>query len=246
MSFAHHNIKHLSASSLALYRNQPSLWVLQYLYGVKGEVGPAAWRGSAVESGVDWAVMRPGDDFSVALAKALDRFETDAQGESSNDVEMERNSIEPMLHQAVSIMKPLGMPIARQVKIEHWIDGIEVPVIGYIDYIYEDALVDLKTTNRMPSEPRPDHTVQVAIYKAAKQRAPKLAYVTSKKAEMKTLTDEQLEQGMWTAIKSAHAVRALLSAVGSREQAAALFVPDFTSYFWNDALITEALHIWRT
>lgn len=244
-AFEKHGIKHLSASSLALYRNQPSLWVLQYLHGVKGEAGPSAWRGSAVEAGVDWAVMRPDDDFSVCFAKALERFELDALGDIGDEVTKERQAIEPILLQAVQIMRPLGMPTARQFKVEHWLDGIEVPIIGYIDYLYAEQLVDLKSTHRMPTEPRPDHAAQVTIYEEATGKTPLLAYATPKKAELKPVTPEQREEALWTIQKSATAVRAMLSIVESKEQAAALFVPDFKSFYWNDALITEALHVWR-
>jgi hypothetical protein len=244
-AFQKHGIKHLSASSLALYRNQPSLFVLQYLYGIKGDVGPSAWRGSAVEAGVDWAVMRLDDPIDVAVAKAYERFDLDAQGETSNEIEHERASLSLMVAQAVMIMRPLGMPTARQFKIEHWLDGIEVPVIGYIDYLYETSLVDLKTTNRMPSEVRPDHAVQVAIYSEATGKKPFLAYATPKKSWLAPITAEQYEQSLWTVTQSARAVRALLSSVESKEQAAALFVPDFGSFYWSEGLIREALTVWR-
>lgn len=243
--FERHGIKHLSASSLALYRNQPSLFVLQYLYGVKGEAGPAAWRGSAVEAGVDLALYWSDEGAAPTLAKALERFELDALGDMGDEVVKERQNIEPILAQAVEIMKPHGMPTARQYKIEHWLDGIEVPVIGYVDYLYPGKLIDLKTTLRMPSEPRPDHAVQVSLYHKATGREPLLAYVTPKKACVMPLTDEQITTAMWTVNQSAKAVRALLSAVESKEQAASLFVPDFSSFYWNEAMITEALHVWR-
>ena len=57
-AFERHGIKHLSASSLGLYRDQPAAWVCRYLLRVKDEAGPSAWRGSATEAGAKGKTWR--------------------------------------------------------------------------------------------------------------------------------------------------------------------------------------------
>lgn len=78
--FERHGIQHLSPSALALYRHSPALWCLRYLFGVKDEAGPYAWRGRAVEAGVDAIVMDDADDYE-AIERAKQAFETEARGE---------------------------------------------------------------------------------------------------------------------------------------------------------------------
>lgn len=237
--FAKHGISHLSASSLALYRNEPALWCLKYLFGVKDEVGPAAWRGSAVEAGIDWYLYQ-GKGF---YEKAEERFELDAQGDLSEEVEKERAALLDFLTSAVKEMFPHGRPVARQYKVEYRLEGIEVPIIGYVDYLYDDKLIDLKTTHRLPSEPRPDHACQVAVYAAATGKKPLIVYATPKKSATYEVAD--IEAALWPVIRSAHAVRALLATAKAKEDAARFFCPNLDSFYWSDATKQAALEVWR-
>ena len=41
-----------------------------------------------------------------------------------------------------------------QQKVEVQLDDLPIPIIGYIDFLFKDTIVDLKTTVRMPSKPR--------------------------------------------------------------------------------------------
>lgn len=241
--FEKHGIRHLSASSLALYRNEPALWVTRYLFGIKDSVGPAAWRGSAVEAGVDWSLMRPDDPHPVAMAKAFERFELDAQGDLSDDVAKARAEIAPILEQAVALLRPKGMPTARQLKIEYRVEGIDVPIIGYVDYVYPDELIDLKTTLRMPSEVSFDHAAQVAVYHGATGKTPWLAYATPKKAELKPVAD--LEAALWPIIRSARAVQSMLARAETKEDAAAMFCPQFDNFRWDETTIKAAKELWQ-
>lgn len=242
--FRKHGISHLSASSLALYRNEPALWCCRYLFGAKDDAGPRAWLGSAVEAGVDWALFNP-KEADGALAKARQRFELDAQGDLSDDVEKARSEIAPILENALAEIAPLGRPSARQFRVEHWIDGIEIPVVGYLDWIWPDLIVDLKTTSAMPSEPRPDHVAQMGSYWAVKKRPVRLVYVTPKKRWSRDLTEDELQQGLKTFTRTAHALRRLLSVANSKDDVASFFVPRPDYYQWSDATRAVAAGIWQ-
>jgi len=239
-----HGIRHLSASSLALYRNEPALWVLRYLHRIKDDAGPGAWRGSAVEGAVNKIIYEDCSD-DDAIEAALGAFEISAQGDLSDDVQKERAVIPDMVRQASVSFRSLGKPVATQFKVEHWIDGIEIPVLGYIDYLYEDFLIDLKTTLRMPSEPRPDHAVQVVSYSDATSKRPGLIYVTPKKTQRFNHESIDAERARWTLRRSAHAIRAMLSMTDDRHHAATLFTPNFDSYMWNETTRTAALELWK-
>lgn len=238
--FGRHGIDHLSPSSLALYRKQPSLWCLRYLHGIKDEANAAMWRGSAVEAGVDKILYEQCSD-DTAIEAALQTFELNAQGDLSDEVQKERAAIPDFVRQAGVMFRPLGVPDARQLKIEYWVDGVEVPVIGFIDYKWPEFLYDLKTTYRLPSEPRSDHAIQVSIYAEAKGVRPWLSYVTPKKGAAFPVDDR--EQALWVVKRSARAIRAMLERAADKNEAASFFAPDFESYLWNDAGKAKALEL---
>jgi PD-(D/E)XK nuclease superfamily len=242
--FARHGIDHLSASSVSLYRAQPALWILRYLFGIKDEAGAAAWRGSAVEAGIDHILYKqcPDED---AIAIALESFEMKAAGDLDEKVQKERDAIPAFVKQASKLLRPLGEPVARQFQVEQWLDGIDVPLVGYVDYMYPKQLIDLKTTMRMPSEPRKDHAAQVVSYADASGRAPALAYVTPAKGTIYANLAIDVSEARRTMLTGARAIQAMLSMVGSKEHAASLFAPDFESFYWSAITIAAAAEIWN-
>lgn len=245
VSFARHGINHLSASSLNLWKNEPALWVLRYLHGIKDDAGAAAKRGTAVEAGLDHILFSEAS-LDEATAKALDNFALNTEGEITDEIEKERAAIPDMLARAAEAVKPYGKPISRQEKIEHWVDGIDVPIIGFTDYRFPDFILDLKTTLRMPSEPRADHIVQMALYSDARSLPAFLLYTTPKKAHPYQVTEEQVKDGLWTLRRSALALKNILAFCQAKEQVAEMIVPrDMGTYLWNDTTRQAAANLWR-
>lgn len=115
--FERHGIGHLSPSSLALYRAASALWVLRYLFGVRDEEIPFAWRGKAVELAVS-AVVFDGASDEDAIEIAMAAFEGQAQGEVSADINRERNGISGIVRRAAWIFRKLGRPLGQQHRVE--------------------------------------------------------------------------------------------------------------------------------
>lgn len=225
-----------------MYAEEPAFWSMVYLHGYKDQAGAKAWRGSGVEAGLDlWLYRR---DFQEAEKAALARFETDALGELTESVDLERKSIRGYLEQACNALQHKQEPTARQLKIEYWFDGIEVPVIGYIDYEFEDEGIDLKTSKRMPSVPWPNHCRQVSLYQAARKKPYKLLYVTEKKWDLKTIKepDVHVKRLEWYA----HSIRRLLSVFPDKYDASRIFAPNFDHmFYWKEESSVElAKEIW--
>jgi hypothetical protein len=110
-----------------LDRVQESLREMQLDDELVDDEMPFAWRGKAAEAAVDAIVMRDAsDDDAVEFAMAA--FESEAGGEISPEITRERNAIAPMVRRASPVFRRLGRPIARQHRIEVWLDQIEVPV----------------------------------------------------------------------------------------------------------------------
>lgn len=236
--FSRFGIKHLSASSLGLFRDDPALWALTYLHNVRDEAGPRMWLGTAVEAGLDAHLWQSADP----LVAARKNFELDAQGDLSDECEEARAHIEPMLRRAVEAYEGLGTPDARQVKVECWLDGIDVPILGYLDHRYPDRIRDLKTTLRMPSEPRPDHAAQVAIYNHATGLPVELVYVTPK--AWKVFPVEDCEAALRPVLLSARALRNQLALCSSKEDFAAIHWPNLNGFRWGETTKAKAAEIW--
>ncbi len=244
-AFEKHGIKHLSPSSLALYRNEPAFWCGKYLLGWKDEGGPKMWVGNAVEAGLH--AFLHGHETDECRKIAMDNFELKAQGVADEEHDAAREEIPLMLAQAVTILaKDKDSKPLYQVAVKQWIDGIDVPVIGYIDFIFPDGILDLKTTRALPSKPKADHASQVAFYcKAKPVDSGSLLYVTTKKGALYNLSPADIEHGYQSMVTAARAVKTLLTNSPTKRDAMQTFAPDFESFYWKPDLIKLAIEAWR-
>jgi len=187
-------MSHFSASQINLFLAEPALWVLRRYYGVKPEVGAGAWRGNALEAAMDHYLYRPDSDDEALQQAALNRFEADAVGElDEGEIDKARAEIPQYLANLLPWLRARdwSAPVGRQLRIDLPIDGASTPVTGYVDYMWDDELWDLKTTGRMPSadketgklKDKGDHLRQVAVYWAARGVQPALLYVTPGKSK---------------------------------------------------------------
>jgi len=244
--FAKFQIDHLSPSSLNCYLNEPAMWVLRYLYKFNDRAGPNAWRGNAVEAGVNvWLKnVTAKRNIDKSIAAALDRFERDAQGEISDKIEKELKAIPRIVQKAIEALHDRPIPDATQAPIEIWFDGIEVPVTGFIDYVWPKECIDLKSTLSMPSEPKEAHCRQVSVYSKAKGRPCHLLYATPTKYDFKQCVD--IDKHLNYAHRQARSIRNLLWVCSCKEQVAEFFLPDFDNYVWDrDETKEAAAQIWR-
>lgn len=230
--FARFNIDHLSPSSLNLYAANPSFWCCRYLLEMKDEAGPSASRGTAVESGLDsWLYER---DIEKAIQIAYQNFAQNTGGVVDEDHDAERDNLEPMLRQAIAALKDVPAPNARQLRMEYWIDGIEIPVIGYTDYLWPERGRDLKTTKACPSSIKADHGRQVSLYSKAFERPYSVLYVTGKRWADHPLSPEDAEQYLRDVARQARAIRHLLRKSDSAQDAARFFAPERSAFHWNE------------
>jgi hypothetical protein len=224
-SFKRFGIDHLSPSSLNLWRAQPGWWVQRYIRRIKDEDNSAMARGKAVENGLE-VYLRSGV-LGVAVGAALETYKMNYNG--APDLEQE-SLIQPMLRTLRMWMPPSGLN-ATQIKIEHWLDPIPVPLIGFVDFGFDGIDIDLKTTKACPSSPRADHIRQVSLYRAARGRWGGLLYVTDKRHAYYEVTDEMMEIGLKDLRSAALSLNNFLARCDTADDAVKSLPLDWDSFY---------------
>lgn len=178
MNFVRH-----SPSSLNLFAACPSLFVLEKVLGRRMPVGAAAHRGTAVEAGVAHGLA----DFAAPLADCVEIAERRFRELTglSPDPRREKvgDGVGAMVERALRELRPYGTPSSAQGFIEWRPEGLRYPIVGYYDFLWADhgIVVDLKTTEKLPSAVKPSHARQVALYTGGNLEG-RLAYITPAKS----------------------------------------------------------------
>lgn len=178
MNFVRH-----SPSSLNLFASCLSMFVMEKIIGRRQPVGLAAHRGTAVEEGVSAGLMDLESALTDCVEKALTKFRELAALSTDPRRDKVEGTIANMVERALTELRPYGKPSSTQGFIEWQPDGLKFPIVGYYDFAWEEhgIIVDLKTTEKLPSEVKTAHARQVALYTGGNLEG-RLAYITPAKS----------------------------------------------------------------
>lgn len=250
--FEKHGIKYLSPSQINTWIAQPAFWVATKLLGHRSVVGAAAHCGTAVEAGVSIGLFDPSASLEACVSEAQATYDKLMVFKPDPDKQKRRDMIEPMVGNALKGLRSLGRPQEpaegkHQHKIEIEIEGVGVPFLGYLDFLYPDdgIIVDLKTTTRMPSTLSEPHARQGAVYNEAHGNyAMKFAYATPSKFSI-----IPLEDGRTYINQVRDAAQRLERFLSLRDDAQSLAdlvsPPDTQSFYWrgNEDMRREAFGV---
>lgn len=209
--FEEFGIKRLSPSALKAFGEDRGLWFARYVARVPDDVGPAAWRGDAVEAGVNafaYGQANPGQIAAQTFEHRAMEWAKNHDGELHPKQDEEEAKVQPCLERAIAAwesegLAKLGKPASSQMWCECYLPGVnDVMVGGKWDWSYgkqgKGFSIDLKTSNsiptpgkdddgnEIPAAPQFDHAVQVMIYaRARKEETAKILYVSSKEYKTK-------------------------------------------------------------
>lgn len=238
-SFEKHGIDHLSASSVNLFIAQPALWCASYLMKKRPPVGPAAHRGNAIECGVEAGLFDPELPVEECQKMALAKFHALTRLSADHRIEKERDTIAPSVEVALAELRQYGVPEkpedGRQHKIEIMLEGVPVPVVGYLDFIWPNhgIIADLKSVGRIPAEISEAHARQGALYlRHGSNLQMRFAYVSPKKIAVYVLEDAAANLASF--VSAAQAIERLLSLSDDPEHLTRCFAPDLSSFYWGD------------
>ena len=245
--FAAHGIEHLSPSTCNTFTASPALFVLQKCLKHKGAVGPAAHRGTAVEDGVAHGLMNPGASMADCVKVAMEKFNTLCAFMSGDKVDKERAGIAGMVEMGLYELMAYGVPSSTQGAISHRFEGLEVPMIGYYDFEWEQhgVLTDLKTSHALTSKIKPNHARQVALYRAARgdNLQARVTYITPKKRATYAL--ENAREHVEALGRIGMAIQRFVSLSEDPMELASYVMPDIDSFYFDDpATRQKAFEVW--
>lgn len=230
--FAQHGIEHVSASSLNLWASEPAMWVMERLLKMRSPVGPAAHVGTAVEAGVEHALLNP-DKLHDALPVALTKYDTLCQDADA------KLKIAGMLEQALKQLAAYGKPDVpedgRQHRVEVALEGVAVPCIGFTDFVFHGhgVIVDLKTSSTLPSAIKASHARQGAVYAAAfGNYGMRFCYATPKKSAVYEL--ENARDHLAALANIARRLERFLALSRDPHELAGLLCPNYDSFYWSE------------
>lgn len=226
-------IDHHSPSSLNLFCASPAMYVLEKIVGVRQPVGAPAHRGVGVEEGVTLGLMNHDAPMQACIDAALTKY--DARSALSGDARREayRAAIPAMVETAIRELRPYGMPSRTQELVTWKPDGLEAPIIGYFDYEWAQhgIIVDLKTTEKLPSQNKIPHARQVALYASSDNMDGRLTYVTPKKVA--TYRVENIREHREALYQVARRVEKFLAQSDDPQFFLGVTAPDLESFYWG-------------
>lgn len=238
-------IKHHSPSSLNLFCAAPAMYVLEKIIGIRQPVGAPAHRGTGVEEGVTLGLLDPSATIEACIDAALKKY--DAVSALSGDARREkyRETIPEMVTAALNELRPYGVPSRTQGFVEWKPEGLTLPIVGYFDYEWAQhgIIVDLKTTEKLPSQIKVPHARQVGLYASSDNMDARLTYTTPKKVATYRL--ESVREHRETLRQIALRVEKFLSLSDDPEFFKSIVVPDLESFYWGGPNRQLAFDHWK-
>ena len=249
--FAAHGLDHLSPSQINTFINNPCKWLLRVSGFQDRMAGVAAWRGSAVDHAITEALK--GDlsqDKAVEVAAAYMRNQhTEFPEVDIIKFEKELKSVDEFVRHGLAHYRRLPRPTGFQQKIKKKKKHLPIPIRGYADFVFEDAVHDLKTTKITPDKIKDNHARQVAIYSRALGLPAHVDYVLVQQRKQQVFSQPLADHHAYAAMQMVeHATRSmtrLLSVSANIEDVVGLLTPDFEDWMWSPAEIEAAKKLWR-
>jgi len=228
---------HHSPSSLNQFAASPALFVLERILGFKQVVGAPAHRGVAVEAGVAYGLtnLDTGNMEKTekrAIQAAYTAYDTVSALSPDERKERYKKDIPEMVSMALDELAPYGQPDETQGYLTQNFPGLKLPIVGYFDFRWlgRGIVVDLKTTEKMPSDIKIPHARQVSLY-CGDNHEGRLTYVTPKKCQTYVL--ENVREHRQALLKIAKTVENFLSLSDDPKFFTSIVTPDLESFYWT-------------
>tara|TARA_R110002012_G_scaffold135303_2_gene289019 strand:+ start:270 stop:1040 length:771 start_codon:yes stop_codon:yes gene_type:complete len=243
--FAVHGINHLSHSSLNTWLQDPARFIADKLFGIRDKGSASMHRGTSTEFGL--AQKYTEDAWEIDQQIVDQKFDQLCQDSLIDVVDERRIKEKQGLKEYNNILNQYFDYTDLedyQKKIEVTFDDIPVPIIGYIDFIFKDIIVDLKTTARMPSKPTDANKRQMAIYSLAYPNYRADVFYASPKAFNKFIINEKEIKLHQKQIHSlAIGLMKFLAISDDKEELASIIHPNYDAWTWSEYMKEQSSKI---
>ena len=242
------DFKH-SFSSVNKFKHNPSEWLVYYGLGLKVSSSPAMVRGNLSEFGAYYKIkrgMQQKDDkyFTKLLSHKFSKYKFfNAESELYNSIDIakkfEEKLYERQLRNIVSYQKE---------KVEK-IKGLEYPVRLFTDFEYDNLIVDLKSTLRLPTKPKIDHVRQQALYSKLHDKPIALLYATPKKTLWYDLTKQDVKNGYDELLRDFKSLENFIDMCDNDIEKAIKITPlntDPSPFYWDSNIKQAATKVWKS
>ena len=240
--FLRFGIKHLSATSMLQFRNDPALGIVYLVLGIREAGSPAMHRGTAVDEAIGSLLTQSVEpDLNLLKRSATNSYrkliENDPDHYNDRYVEKELRVLLSCLEICFPLMRAWERPTAYQQKIILQIENIEVPIRGFIDLLYPNEVRELKSTVKPKKEIVQDHAFQVATYAMAIHQEtgewPEACvdYITPDCLQSYAL--DNVEAQAQEVSKTAGDIRSLLADAENEAALRKSIQPDFSRWIWR-------------
>jgi CRISPR/Cas system-associated exonuclease Cas4 (RecB family) len=173
------HLEHLSYSSISSYLLCPRNWKYKYVDQIKTRPSPALKFGSAVHNTIENILKQKAENENVIIAhRAYMEFFTQYFSDCRDDPEInwgftnfdEQMAIAKRIFDQEEITSELSKlnPIEIETHVTLEVPNVPIPVIGYVDLIFEDGTpADIKTSSKKWGQSRADTELQPNFYLAA-------------------------------------------------------------------------------
>ena len=248
------HLPHLSASSIGMLLRCPRQFQRRYLFGEKEKPGENLFVGSSFHETMEWNYAQKIESHTdypltdalqylhdAAIPKVLEESGGTEEIVWDSDEEKARADLNRITQAYYSRVVPRIQPVKAEEKFSLDFEGVEVPVIGYIDTEDADRILDTKTGKQASRKIKPSWNLQGRLYTYARKkptefhsvsRAQTPTIVTAlESAEMVVpmLTDGQYREMEYLVNTAADCIRHFLTVYG-RDQDWPTWgaVPDWT------------------
>ena len=262
-------VYHFSPSQL----NRPlANWMFEYVFLSKEKrreiiVGENAAFGTAVHQVIQ-ACLCHGQAIEDAIEAAVTGYDFHPANFSQDKRDKFRELIPAAANVGIELLSSSFSGAQEERKIELMLDGVLVPVMGYVDLFKDGQLAEIKTKAprqgqvkkdgtrswtkaSLPKEPAWEHILQAAVYWKATGAKPNIAYVSSAEGVVynpdncEKMSEDVLNYAIEEIRRKAITRQNLLAVSTDPKVLAGLMEPDFNHpFYWGHQFVNDAKELW--
>jgi len=119
----------------------------------------------------------------------------------------------------------------------------------FTDFEYDNLIVDLKSTLRLPTKPKIDHLRQQALYSVLHDKPIALLYASPKKTFWYDLTKEDVKEGYTELLRDFKSLENYIDMCNNNIEDAIKITPlntDPSPFYWDNNIKKAAIKVWKT